>query len=71
MLLLLSSEDAVSRAKPILTVFKTAVLLLSPSKMPPKKAAGGPSKKTEAKKKEKIIEVGRIMWLILELCGQI
>ena len=28
--------------------------------MPPKKAAGGPSKKTEAKKKEKIIEVGKL-----------
>ena len=32
-------------------------VLLKSFKMPPKKAAGGPSKKTEAKKKEKIIEV--------------
>ena len=64
-----NSHAALAQLKALLQFLSTfclteAVLALflvksytSPIKMPPKKAANAPSKKTEQKKKEKVIEV--------------
>lgn len=52
------SSSVLNRTYFILCNFIIQLFLLFESKMPPKAKPAAPSKKTEAKKKEKVIEVG-------------